>query len=198
MADEKPSRRRAVLHRLRPRLDPAAGRLRPRPGGAAGGGPAPRRRTGRPAPHLRRGRERQARRPPAAPRGARGVPRRGAVLVIAKLDRLARSVALISRLMESGVEFVACDMPEANRFVLLVLAAVAEHERAMISERTGPGRRSPPRGRGASGWGRRPAPTRRRRGPGARAWLAPGSRRSGRNSRGKRGKGSHCAGPRRR
>ncbi|HEX8375489.1 MAG TPA: recombinase family protein [Geminicoccaceae bacterium] len=59
-----------------------------------------------------------------------------AVLVIAKLDRLARSVALISRLMESGVEFVACDMPEANRFVLHVLAAVAEHERAMISERT--------------------------------------------------------------
>ncbi len=38
-----------------------------------------------------------------------------AVLVIAKLDRLARSVAFISNLMESGVEFVAVDMPQANR-----------------------------------------------------------------------------------
>jgi len=57
-------------------------------------------------------------------------------LVIAKLDRLARSVALISGLMESGVEFVAADMPEANRFMLHVMAAVAEHEREMISQRT--------------------------------------------------------------
>lgn len=57
-------------------------------------------------------------------------------LVIAKLDRLARSVALISGLMESGVEFVAADMPAANRFMLHVMAAVAEHEREMISERT--------------------------------------------------------------
>ncbi len=57
-------------------------------------------------------------------------------LVIAKLDRLARSVALISRLMESGVEFVAADLPTANRFMLHVMAAVAEHEREMISQRT--------------------------------------------------------------
>lgn len=57
-------------------------------------------------------------------------------LVIAKLDRLARSVALISGLMESGVEFVAADMPEANRFMLHIMAAVAEHEREMISQRT--------------------------------------------------------------
>ena len=57
-------------------------------------------------------------------------------LVIAKLDRLARSVAFISGLMESGVEFVAADMPEANRFMLHVMAAVAEHEREMISQRT--------------------------------------------------------------
>ena len=56
-------------------------------------------------------------------------------LVIAKLDRLARSVAFISGLMESGVEFVAADMPEANRFMLHVMAAVAEHEREMISQR---------------------------------------------------------------
>lgn len=59
-----------------------------------------------------------------------------AVLVIAKLDRLARSVAFISNLMESGVEFVAVDMPQANRLTLHILAAVAEHERAMISQRT--------------------------------------------------------------
>ena len=57
-------------------------------------------------------------------------------LVIAKLDRLARSVALISGLMESGVEFVAADMPEANRFMLHIMSAVAEHEREMISQRT--------------------------------------------------------------
>ncbi len=57
-------------------------------------------------------------------------------LVIAKLDRLARSVALISGLMESRVEFVAADMPEANRFMLHIMAAVAEHEREMISQRT--------------------------------------------------------------
>ena len=57
-------------------------------------------------------------------------------LVIAKLDRLARNVAFISNLMESGVDFVACDMPDANRLTVHILAAVAEHERAMISERT--------------------------------------------------------------
>ena len=59
-----------------------------------------------------------------------------AVLVIAKLDRLARSVAFISNLMESGIEFVAVDMPQANRLTLHILAAVAEHEREMISQRT--------------------------------------------------------------
>ncbi|MDE8347838.1 MAG: recombinase family protein, partial [Acidocella sp.] len=59
-----------------------------------------------------------------------------AALVIAKLDRLARSVAFISNLMKSGVEFVAVDMPQANRLTLHILAAVAEHERDMISQRT--------------------------------------------------------------
>src|ERR1700740_245238 len=60
----------------------------------------------------------------------------GATVVIAKLDRLARNVAFISNLMESGVEFVAADMPMANRLTVHVLAAVAEHERAMVSQRT--------------------------------------------------------------
>lgn len=59
-----------------------------------------------------------------------------AVLIIAKLDRLARNVAFISNLMESGVEFVAVDFPQANRLTVHILAAVAEHEAAMISART--------------------------------------------------------------
>jgi DNA invertase Pin-like site-specific DNA recombinase len=59
-----------------------------------------------------------------------------AVLVIAKLDRLARNVAFVSSLMESGVEFVAVDAPYANRLMIHILAAFAEHERTLISERT--------------------------------------------------------------
>jgi DNA invertase Pin-like site-specific DNA recombinase len=59
-----------------------------------------------------------------------------ATLVIAKLDRLARNVHFISGLMNSDVEFVAVDMPTANRLTIHILAAVAEHEREMISERT--------------------------------------------------------------
>ena len=59
-----------------------------------------------------------------------------AKLVIAKLDRLARNVHFISGLMESGVEFVACDMPHASKLTIHILAAVAEHEREMISTRT--------------------------------------------------------------
>lgn len=59
-----------------------------------------------------------------------------AALVIAKLDRLARNVAFVSALMETGVDFVAADNPHANRLTVHILAAVAEHEREMISERT--------------------------------------------------------------
>jgi DNA invertase Pin-like site-specific DNA recombinase len=59
-----------------------------------------------------------------------------AKLVIAKLDRLSRNLAFIATLMESGVEFVAADMPHANALTIHILAAVAEHERQMISERT--------------------------------------------------------------
>jgi DNA invertase Pin-like site-specific DNA recombinase len=62
--------------------------------------------------------------------------RAGAVLLIAKLDRLARNVAFIANLLESGVEVTAADMPEANRFVLHIMAAVAEQEGRAISERT--------------------------------------------------------------
>ncbi len=59
-----------------------------------------------------------------------------AVLVIAKLDRLARNVHFVSGLMESGVEFVAADMPTVNRLTVHILAAVAEEEARMISART--------------------------------------------------------------
>jgi DNA invertase Pin-like site-specific DNA recombinase len=62
--------------------------------------------------------------------------RQKATLVIARLDRLARNVAFISNLMESRVDFVAVDIPEANRLTIHILAAVAEHEREMISQRT--------------------------------------------------------------
>jgi DNA invertase Pin-like site-specific DNA recombinase len=61
---------------------------------------------------------------------------RHATLIIAKLDRLARNVHFISSLMESGVDFVACDNPHATRLTIHILAAVAEHEREMISART--------------------------------------------------------------
>ncbi len=53
-----------------------------------------------------------------------------------KLDRLARNVAFVSTLMESGVEFVAADMPKVNRLTVHILAAVAEEEARMISART--------------------------------------------------------------
>ena len=62
--------------------------------------------------------------------------RQKATLVIAKLDRLARNVHFISGLMETGVEFIAADMPQANRLTIHILAAFAEHEREAISQRT--------------------------------------------------------------
>ncbi len=55
-----------------------------------------------------------------------------ALLVIAKLDRLARDVEFIARLMNSDVNFAACDLPEASRLTLHIFAAVAEHEARMI------------------------------------------------------------------
>jgi DNA invertase Pin-like site-specific DNA recombinase len=57
-------------------------------------------------------------------------------LVIAKLDRLSRNLAFIAAVMESGVEFVAVDNPTANKLTIHILAAVAQHERETISERT--------------------------------------------------------------
>jgi len=57
-------------------------------------------------------------------------------LVIARLDRLSRNVLFIAQLMESKVDFVCCDFPQANRLTLHMMAAFAEHEAEMISNRT--------------------------------------------------------------
>lgn len=62
--------------------------------------------------------------------------RNDAVLVIAKIDRLARNVHFVSSLMEAGVQFVACDLPEATNFTIHLYAALGEMEAKLISERT--------------------------------------------------------------
>ena len=59
-----------------------------------------------------------------------------ATLIIAKLDRLSRNLAFIANLMDAGIDFVACDNPYANKLTIHILAAIAEHEREMISRRT--------------------------------------------------------------
>lgn len=58
------------------------------------------------------------------------------VLVVAKLDRLSRNVAFLAALMDSGVDFVCCDNPNATKLTIHILAAVAEDEAVRISERT--------------------------------------------------------------
>jgi DNA invertase Pin-like site-specific DNA recombinase len=62
--------------------------------------------------------------------------RHKAKLIIAKLDRLSRNLAFTAALMDSGVEFIAVDNPTANKLTIHILAAVAQHEREAISERT--------------------------------------------------------------
>lgn len=60
----------------------------------------------------------------------------GATLLIAKLDRLARNVHFVSGLLETGVDFVAADMPNANKVMIQMYSVMAEWERDQISERT--------------------------------------------------------------
>lgn len=62
--------------------------------------------------------------------------RSSALLVIARFDRLARNVYVTSQLLESGVEFIACDNPHANRMTIQIIAVMAEQEGRLISERT--------------------------------------------------------------
>ena len=62
--------------------------------------------------------------------------REGAVLLIAKLDRLSRDVEFLFSIRNSGVEFVAADLPELNTLTLALFAAFAQHEAERISQRT--------------------------------------------------------------
>ncbi len=59
-----------------------------------------------------------------------------ATLVVAKLDRLTRNLGFLTRVMESGVDFVACDYPTANKLTIHFMVAVAEYEAEAISQRT--------------------------------------------------------------
>ncbi len=60
----------------------------------------------------------------------------GSVLVIAKLDRLSRNATFLLALRDSGVRFVAADMPDANELTVGIMALVAQQEREAISKRT--------------------------------------------------------------
>ena len=60
----------------------------------------------------------------------------GAILLIAKLDRLSRNRAFLMNVQDSSVQFVAVDMPEANHFTVGLMACLADYERQLISERT--------------------------------------------------------------
>jgi DNA invertase Pin-like site-specific DNA recombinase len=60
----------------------------------------------------------------------------GSTLLIAKLDRLSRNASFILALRDSGVDFVCCDMPDANTLTVGLFAVLAQHERETISKRT--------------------------------------------------------------
>lgn len=77
----------------------------------------------------------------------------GATLLVAKLDRLSRDVAFLANLQKSGVKFRCCDMPDASEFTINILAAVAQHERKLISERTKAAMAAARRRKGFKGYG---------------------------------------------
>lgn len=60
----------------------------------------------------------------------------GATLIVAKLDRLARNVSFLSNLLESDVEIVFCDFPQANKMVLHIISAISQYEAELIAART--------------------------------------------------------------
>lgn len=57
-------------------------------------------------------------------------------LVVAKLDRLSRSVSFTSKLLESGIDILFTDMPEANRLVLHIISSISEYELSLVKTRT--------------------------------------------------------------
>ena len=65
--------------------------------------------------------------------------REKAILLVAKLDRLSRSISFIANLMDSKVQFKCADMPEMDNFSIHLFGSMAERERVMISERTAAG-----------------------------------------------------------
>jgi len=77
----------------------------------------------------------------------------GAVLLVAKLDRLSRDVAFLANLQKSGVKFRCCDMPDASEFTINILAAVAQHERKLIRDRTKAAMAAAKRRKGFKGYG---------------------------------------------
>ena len=60
----------------------------------------------------------------------------GSTLIVAKLDRLARNVSFLSSLLESDVEIVFCDFPQANKMVLHILSAISQYEAELTASRT--------------------------------------------------------------
>jgi DNA invertase Pin-like site-specific DNA recombinase len=75
---------------------------------------------------------------PELPRALAHARRIKGVLVIAKLDRLARNVAFTANLLDSGVEFIACDNPHASRLTIHILSDGAEDEARRTSQRRFP------------------------------------------------------------
>jgi len=59
----------------------------------------------------------------------------GATLVVAKIDRLTRDAAFLLNLKDAGIDFIAADLPEANRLTIGIMALVAEQEREAIRKR---------------------------------------------------------------
>lgn len=60
----------------------------------------------------------------------------GATLIIAKIDRLSRNASFVLSLRDASIDFIACDMPDANRFTIGIFSLLAEQEASFISERT--------------------------------------------------------------
>lgn len=81
------------------------------------------------------GRARRPKRPELA-KAIEHAKKEGATLIVAKLDRMARSVSFLFDLRESGVKVEACDQPEFNTLTLGIFATMAQYEAELISERT--------------------------------------------------------------